>query len=87
MPDTPTTGELVKATAITLDEVSELIAAYGAKPGAGPLPLGESYKLDVDAAIDAHPFSAAALADGKASIRRRRSAVEAAILLARPVKA
>ncbi|MGV7034824.1 hypothetical protein [Methylobacterium symbioticum] len=43
----PTTSDFVKAMVIATDQVEALLAAYGANPGAGPLPLGEGYTLDV----------------------------------------
>ena len=58
----PTTGDLVKAKAITSPDVDALMAAYEANPDAGPLPLGDGYRLDVGAAIKAHQPSADALA-------------------------
>ena len=83
----PTTGDLLKAKAITADDVDVLIKAYGDNLGAGRLPLGDGYRLDVDKAIDAHPQAAKALADPASSEGWRRTAIRTAILLARPEKA
>lgn len=86
MAENPTTSELVKAKAIAVDEVEALLAAYEAKPGAGPLPLSESYTLDVNAAIGAHPAAAEALNDPRTIGGWRWTMLRTAILQARPVK-
>ena len=64
-----------------------LIRAYEANPAAGPLPLRDIYKLDVDAAVDAHPPAAKALNDPGAGEGWRKTMLRTAILLARPEKA
>lgn len=72
---------------LTTADLNSLIAAYGAYLGAGPLPLGESDKLDVDAAIGAHLDAETALVGPASKDGWRRTMIRTAILLARPVKA
>ncbi|MGV7034828.1 hypothetical protein [Methylobacterium symbioticum] len=82
----PTTGDLVKAKAITTDEVEAAVDALLAKPDTGPYPVGGGYLLDLAAAVKAHQPSAAALADPDRPEKFRRTMARTAILLARPVK-
>lgn len=63
MADASTTWDLVRERAITAADIDTLITAYEASPGAGPLPLGEAYRLDVEAAVDAHSPATKALND------------------------
>jgi hypothetical protein len=83
----PTTGDLVRAKAITSADVDALIMSYGENPGAGPLLVGTGYKLDADAAIAAHSTAPGILADPKTKAGWRRTMIKTAILMGRPEKA
>ena len=84
---TPTTGDLVKAKAITADDLELLVATYLAAPSDAPLPLGPEHRINVAAAIEAHGPAKAALADPASRDGWRRTMLRTAILLARPEKA
>lgn len=83
----PTTGDLVKAKAITADDLELLVTTYLAAPSEAPLPLGPEHRINVAAAIEAHPQARAALADPAAREGWRKTMLRTAILLARPEKA
>ena len=86
MADAPTTWDLVRERAITAADIDALITAYEASSGAGPLPLGEAYRLDVEAAVDAHPPAARSFNDPAVEDAQRWTMIWEAILLARPEK-
>ena len=87
MADAHTTGELVKAKAITAADLEALITAYEAIPNAGPLLLGEGYQLDVDAEINAHPQAFEMVNDPAADDAERWAVIRESLLLTRPEKA
>jgi hypothetical protein len=78
----PTVGELFKAGVITDDDVIAAADAYMADARTGAFPLGGSYRLDLNAAVRAHPCALEML--GKADHGRRRSLVLIALLSAQP---
>ena len=84
MRDQPTTGYLVRALVITAAEIEALVANYEATPGAGPLPLGKRYKLDVDKAIDACPPAAQVINDPASEDAQRWTVICNAIFRATP---
>ncbi|MDV2985727.1 UNVERIFIED_CONTAM: hypothetical protein Q9R58_15555 [Methylobacteriaceae bacterium AG10] len=84
MPDpNPTVGELFKAKAVTDDQVNAAVEAYLAEPRPGVCPLGDTYVLDVDAAVRAHVPSRLVICDVHARKADKGTAVRTAILLAR----
>lgn len=82
----PATGDLVKAKALTADDLELLVTTYLAAPSAALLPFGPEHRISVEAAIDAHPQAAKALNDPGAGDAWRRTMLRTAILLARPEK-
>lgn len=87
MSDAPTTGDLVKAKAITTSDIDLLVTTYLAAPSDALLPLGPEHRINVEAALDAHPPAAKALNDPASGDGWRRTMLRTAILLAQPEKA
>ena len=86
MTESPTTGELYKAEAITDDDLDAAVEAYIADPRTTVFVMGDTYQLDLRAAVKAHPFARDNLRNPEASPGLKRAAVRKAILLARPKK-
>ena len=86
MAETPTTGELFKAKAILNEDVDAAVDAFMADPTLTAFLMGDGYVLDLAAAVQANPFAKRMLADPAMRDALKRTAVRAAILLARPVK-
>lgn len=82
-----TISDLVKAKAITSEQVEAATEALLADRHAGTFPIAEGYVLDLGAALKAHQPSADALATPGMPQGLRRTMVRTAILLARPEKA
>ena len=80
----PTVGELFKAGLITDDDVIAAADAYMADARTGAFPLGGSYRLDLNAAVRAHPCALEMLGKAETDYRRRRSLVLIALLSAQP---
>ncbi|GJD88148.1 hypothetical protein BHAOGJBA_1661 [Methylobacterium hispanicum] len=87
MADQKITGALRKAAIVTGNEINAAVDAVLAKPKTGQYPIGGGYLLDLAAAVEAHSFSAKALADPEAKPGWRRTMARTAILMARPEKA
>lgn len=88
MPDAnPTVGELFKAGVVTHDELNTLIDAVLDGRMGERAELAEGYALDVVAAVKANAFATAVLRDKTSTTGARRTAVRAAILLARAERA
>ena len=87
MTGTPTIGELYKAKVIFEDAIEAAVDAFMADPTeATAFPIGDSYKLDLVAAVAASKFAREAMVSPDAAEPLKRAAVLSAILLARPVK-
>lgn len=82
----PTTSELYKAKAILEADIAEAVDAFMADPTTSLFVFGEGYRLDLVAAVRAHPFANATISGGDATPSRKRKAVRTAILQARPEK-
>ena len=65
-------------------DLTAAVEAYAADPNARFFVASAGYGLNLAAAIQAHPFARATLADASASKALKRAAVETAILLAVP---
>lgn len=83
----PTTGDLVKAKAITAEEVEAATQALLDNPTMGTFRISMDYHLDLAAALAAHGPSAAALADPDRTDKFKHTMARTAILLARPERA
>lgn len=86
MGENPTTGDLLKANAITFDEIDAAVDAVLAQPSIGPYPISDGYLLDLSEAIQAHEPSAVALNDPDRPEKFKRTMARTAILLAQPEK-
>lgn len=87
MADAPTIGALRKAGAITDAEVEAAVDAYLDYSDTTGFRIAQDYRLDLAAAVKAHPPSAVALTDPDRTDKFKRSMIRTAILLARPEKA
>jgi hypothetical protein len=87
MADAPTVGELLKAEAITDEQVNALVHSVLAGRPDERARLGEEYRVDVAAAVKASAFATAVLRDKTSKLGVKRNAVRTAILLARARKA
>ncbi|MBK3402676.1 hypothetical protein H0176_22015 [Methylorubrum populi] len=83
----PTVGELFKARVVTHDDLNTLIDAVLDGRMEQRAELAEGYTLDVAAAVKANAFATAVVRDKTSTNGARRSAVRAAILLARAKRA
>ena len=84
-----TTGELLKAKAVTEDEIVAAVDVFMADPSAGLFQFANGHSPDVAVALETHPLTWAKdiVANLQATEELRRAAVRTAILLARPEKA
>lgn len=80
------TAFLVAKRSIREGELAAAVEAYLADPAAKLFVAAAGYGLNIAAAIQAHPFARATLADASASKTLKRAAVETAILLAVPTR-
>lgn len=87
MGDIPTVGDLLKAKAITTYDIDDLFAAYQASPRTGLFPLGDTYWLDVEKAINAQLLVVKAINGPASPADWRTTLIRTAITLARPEKA
>lgn len=88
MPDSnPTVGELVKAKAVTDEQVSAPVDAVLAGKLDERAELAEVYVLDLAALVKASAFATSVLSDKTSMPGPRRNAAQTAILLARAEKA
>ena len=87
MIETPSASDLFKAGKISAAEIGAAVEAVLARPETGPFPIADGYLLNLAAALRADKAACRALLDPTQDATLRRSKVEAAILLARPVKA
>ena len=83
----PTTADLLKAKAITSEQVEAAAQALLADPQTGSFPIADGYTLDLAAAVRAHQPSAAALPDPDRKEKFKLTMARTAILQARPEKA
>ena len=81
---TPAIGELYKAKVIIEDAIEAVFMAH--LIWATAFPMGDSYKLDLVAAVAASKFAREAVVSPDAAEPLKRAAVLSAILLARPVE-
>ena len=87
MAGTPTIGELYKAKVILEDAIEAAVDAFMADPTAATaFPVGDSYKVDLVAAVAASKFAREAMVSPDAADHLKRAAVLTAILQARPVE-
>ena len=86
MAEYPTTSELLKAEAISEDNVQAAVSAYMADPSAQSVDLGSGYTSDLQAAIAASVLAKDLLSKPLPDEYLKRAAVRSAILLARPEK-
>ena len=84
MAETPTTGDLYKARTVLEDDVVAAVDAFMADPNLTSFLVGDSYAIDLQAAVAASPFALGMLANPEAKPTSKRAAVRTAILLARP---
>ena len=84
--DAPLTIDLFEAGDIVDDDVRGVIEAFIARPRRRIFQFGTGYRIDVAAAVAAHPFARQLMRQPWASDDLRRAAIRAAILLARPEK-
>ncbi|KAB1072876.1 hypothetical protein [Methylobacterium soli] len=82
----PTTGELFKAKAITAEDLHAAVDAYMADPTTTLFMMGEGYGLDLAEAVRGHEPTRKVLASPDESATFKRTMVQTAIILARPVK-
>ena len=82
----PTTRDLVKAQAVTEEDLQSALDAFKANPDTEVVDLGASYRLNLQAALKASSFAQLTLAKPGANDLLKRAAVRTAILLARPKK-
>jgi hypothetical protein len=81
-----TTGELFKAAEISDAEIEAAIDTYIANPQVEPFRFKSGYKIDVVAAVQAHPPAKAAMGDVDRRPKFKHNMVRNGILLAHPVK-
>ena len=84
--ESPTTGELFKAKAITAEDLHAAVDAYMSDPAAGLFAFGEEYGLDLAAAVSSSDPAVLVLKDVHASETHKGATVCTAILLARREK-
>ncbi|KAB1072947.1 hypothetical protein [Methylobacterium planeticum] len=84
MAESPTTGELCEAEAITEDDLVAAGEADMADPTATLFVMGEGYGLNLAEVVRSHPWARTTVASPEASDYRTRGVVRTAILLARP---
>lgn len=83
----PTIGDLVKAKAITPDEIDAAVEALLKGRMEALFRFADGWSLDLTGAVDGHPVAKRALEDSAGTVGYRRTMVRTAILLARPAKA
>lgn len=87
MAETPTSDALCRAKTIPEDDVVAAVDAFMADPTrATAFPMGDSYRLDLVAAVAASKFARETVISPDAAEHLKRAAVLTAILLARPSK-
>ena len=86
MAESPTTSALLKAKALSDDDVDAAVEAYIADTRTTVFVVGDTYQVDLRAAMKAHAFARDAFRNPEASPGLKRAAVRRAILLARPEK-
>ncbi|GJD52713.1 hypothetical protein OPKNFCMD_5479 [Methylobacterium crusticola] len=84
MATTPTMGELYKALTLSEDNLLTAIKTYLEDPSKPVILEAGEYRLDVGAAVQAHPWAREMLARETATKVFREGAVRTAVLLARP---
>ena len=82
---TPSVAELCEYRMIGRGRVAAAAVAYVAGDYACPFAFNRTYALDLDQAVRAHPFAAKIANDTALSVKTRREAARAAILLAHAV--
>ena len=85
-PNALLTIDLCEAGDIVDDDVCGVIEAFIVRPKRRIFQFGNGYRIDVAAAVAAHPFARSIMQQRWASVDLRRAALRAAILLARPTK-
>ena len=86
MAEHPTIGELFKAKTITGAEVDAAVDVFMRDATVSLFRFDSGHALDPSAAVKAHPWAKATVANQEATEHLRRGAVRTAILLARPEK-
>ena len=78
------TIDLLATLHIVDDDVAAVVDAYMADPQRGLVRFGEGFEIDPAVALAAHPFAIQLIGQPWAGEELQRSAVRAAIMLARP---
>ena len=85
MSDDVTLWDLVTDERIAIEDVGAAVDVYLAEPATQGYPIGPDHILDLAAAVAAHAFAPATMADVEADEPSRRMAVRAAFLMGCPV--
>ncbi|MEE7463852.1 hypothetical protein MFUR16E_22910 [Methylobacterium fujisawaense] len=80
------TLDLLRCLDIVDDDVAAIVDTFTADPIYGAVKFGDGYQLDPAAAVANHPFALNLIRQPWSSLELKRTAVRAAILLARPEK-